>query len=73
MAMGEQRKDALQFNPFLLNDLTKRLNQQEMVEVDGVGGVSVHTITVLFVYDYGVITAGDCLTAIGLGQDGGEE
>ena len=76
MAMGEQRKGALQFNTFLLNDLTKRLNQQEMVEVDGVGGVgggvSVHTITVLFVYD-GVITAGDCLTAIGLGQDGGEE
>ena len=73
MAMGEQRKGALQFNPFLLNDLTKRLNQQEMVEVDGVGGVPVHTITVLFVYDDGVITAGDCLTAIGLGQDGGEE
>ena len=41
--------------------------------MDGVGGVSVHTITVLFVYDDGVITAGDCLTAIGLGQDGGEE
>ena len=39
MAMGEQRKGALQFNTFLLNDLTKRLNQQEMVEVDGVGGV----------------------------------
>ena len=38
MAMGEQRKGALQFNTFLLNDLTKRLNQQEMVEVDGVGG-----------------------------------
>ena len=37
MAMGEQRKGALQFNTFLLNDLTKRLNQQEMVVVDGVG------------------------------------
>ena len=38
MAMGEQRKGALQFNPFLLNDLTKRLNQHEMVGVDGWGG-----------------------------------